>query len=230
MRINWFEISPDGTEFHFDQSEAWLVRAIERLDETDDSPEEKARRNREELKSPAAQAAARATSLANPSRTVDASYSFRKVDDVVVANGHIDSKVRLVCSRCANYFDLTVHPQFSALFCRDPAMAGIAHFQEGGKPAGQNSGYARHEHDSNADEEVEAGKDLDITYLSGEHIDLAEFTTEQIQLQLPFQPLCKEDCKGLCSNCGTDLNVGRCVCSKISATHPFASLAQIKLN
>ena len=224
MKIHWFEISPEGKELRFDQRESWLVNAVERLDECDDAPEEKAR---ETLKSAAAQAQAATVA---PSREVDAEYTLRKVDDVVVINGHIDSRVRLVCSRCANYFDLTVRPRFSALFCRDPSMAGIAHLEAGGKPTGQNAGFARHEHDSNADEEVEAGKDLDITYIAGDQIDLADFTTEQIQLQLPFQPLCKEDCKGLCVNCGTDLNVGRCACSKISATHPFASLAKLKIH
>ena len=229
MRIHWYEISNEGTELHFDQSESWLRRAVETLDETDDSPEEKALRAREELKSPAAQAAAAAQKPAS-SRPIDASYTFRKVDEVVVADGHIDSSVRLMCSRCANYFELSVRPRFSALFCRDPSMAGIAHLQEGGKPSGQNAGFARHEHDSKADADVESGKDLDITYIAGDHIDLAEFTTEQIQLQLPFQPLCKDDCKGLCANCGTDLNVGRCACSKLSATHPFAALSKLKLH
>jgi len=225
MKIHWFEISPEGKELRFDQREPWLVRAIERLDETDETPEDKAR---ETLKSAAAAAAAAKTWT--PSRDVDAEYTFRKVDDVVVVDGHIDSRVRLVCSRCANYFDLTVSPRFSALFCRDPSMAGIAHLEAGGKPTGQNAGFARHEHDSKADADVEAGKDLDITYLAGDLIDLADFTTEQIQLQLPFQPLCKEDCKGLCVNCGTDLNVGRCACSKLSASSPFASLAKLKIH
>jgi uncharacterized metal-binding protein YceD (DUF177 family) len=226
MKIHWFEISPEGKEFRFDQREPWLVRAIERLDETDETPEEKVR---ESLKSAAAASAAAAKNW-TPSRDVDAEYTFRKVDDVVVVDGHIDSRVRLVCSRCANYFDLTVSPRFSALFCRDPSMAGIAHLEAGGKPTGQNAGFARHEHDSKADADVEAGKDLDITYLAGDLIDLADFTTEQIQLQLPFQPLCKKDCKGLCVNCGTDLNVGRCACSKLSASSPFASLAKLKLH
>lgn len=45
-------------------------------------------------------------------------------------------------------------------------------------------------------------------------LNLAEVAWEQFMLALPPQPLCKEDCKGLCYECGTNLNVGSCSCKK----------------
>jgi uncharacterized protein len=43
-------------------------------------------------------------------------------------------------------------------------------------------------------------------------IDLAEQAAILIGLHMPFKHLCKEDCKGLCPICGTDLNEGDCGC------------------
>ena len=37
---------------------------------------------------------------------------------------------------------------------------------------------------------------------------------EQFVLAVPFAPLCREDCKGLCPQCGIDLNTGTCACEK----------------
>ena len=49
-------------------------------------------------------------------------------------------------------------------------------------------------------------------------LDLDELIQEEIQLFLPSKILCKEDCRGLCQNCGKNLNFGECGCEK--ATDP----------
>jgi uncharacterized protein len=93
---------------------------------------------------------------------------------------------------------------------------------------GQNKGFARHAHDFGSDRMAEEGKDLDITYLSQNFIDLSDLLSEQLQLQIPFQPLCRADCKGICVTCGADLNVGRCACAKIPKASPFSVLQSIQ--
>lgn len=45
-------------------------------------------------------------------------------------------------------------------------------------------------------------------------LDLDELVTEDISLSLPYRMLCSEDCKGLCSICGKNLNIGQCDCKK----------------
>ena len=63
--------------------------------------------------------------------------------------------------------------------------------------------------------EHEVRKDNFFVYLKkpyGENINLTEFLREDIIVSLPIRVLCKEDCKGLCPNCGTDLNKGTCEC------------------
>ena len=114
-------------------------------------------------------------------------------------------------------------------------MAGIGHLETSqgvSKPAGQNKGFARHAHDFGSSEDEksgESGQDLDITYLSQDYIELGDVLTEQLRLEIPFQPLCKESCRGICTQCGADLNAGRCACAKISKQSPFRALKNLKL-
>src|SRR5205823_14521077 len=66
-----------------------------------------------------------------------------------------------------------------------------------------------------ADEGVELGEDdLDTFAFDGESVNLEPFLREQLVLAVPFAPLCREDCKGLCPQCGVDLNSGTCACEK----------------
>ncbi|MBQ8605961.1 MAG: DUF177 domain-containing protein [Clostridia bacterium] len=53
----------------------------------------------------------------------------------------------------------------------------------------------------------------DVIYADpGLFIDITEEIRTQIFFEFPTKPLCKEDCKGLCSVCGCDLNVQSCSC------------------
>ena len=59
----------------------------------------------------------------------------------------------------------------------------------------------------------EGGGEQDMTYPLGEEsVDLEPMVREQCLLGLPLRPLCKPDCRGLCSHCGANLNEGPCGC------------------
>jgi len=47
----------------------------------------------------------------------------------------------------------------------------------------------------------------------GDIIDLDEDIRQEIILDFPMKLLCKPDCKGLCPNCGQNLNIGECECA-----------------
>jgi uncharacterized protein len=51
---------------------------------------------------------------------------------------------------------------------------------------------------------------------------------EQFYLALPMKPLCREDCKGLCPQCGTNLNTGSCECGPALEDPRLAPLKQLK--
>ncbi|EGG31997.1 YceD family protein [Paenibacillus sp. HGF5] len=61
-------------------------------------------------------------------------------------------------------------------------------------------------------ESVVQDEDDDTTYVQGESVDLTPYVEEAFLLHLPLAPVCKADCKGLCPNCGKDLNEGTCDC------------------
>ncbi len=54
--------------------------------------------------------------------------------------------------------------------------------------------------------------DDDYVVTQDDTLCLDELVQEDIDLELPSKFLCKDDCKGLCSRCGADLNQGACTC------------------
>lgn len=69
----------------------------------------------------------------------------------------------------------------------------------------------------------------DETYpFTGDEIDLTQALSDNAFLALPGRILCKQDCKGLCPICGTDLNEAECLCTA-DDKNPFAVLRQLKL-
>lgn len=70
---------------------------------------------------------------------------------------------------------------------------------------------------------------FEVEFLEGNEINLAEVVHEQIALEIPFQPLCQEDCQGLCSQCGNNLNRTKCQCPSVAEKYsPFAKLKNLK--
>ena len=60
-------------------------------------------------------------------------------------------------------------------------------------------------------------------------MDVTEDLREAILLNLPHFPLCDEGCKGLCSQCGKDLNEGPCGCSKRETSGAWDALDNLNL-
>ncbi|MEC9489820.1 MAG: DUF177 domain-containing protein [Halanaerobiales bacterium] len=58
-----------------------------------------------------------------------------------------------------------------------------------------------------------------------EELYLDEIIMDNIILSLPMKPLCSDDCKGICPECGQDLNEGECEC-EVEALDP--RLAKLK--
>jgi len=64
------------------------------------------------------------------------------------------------------------------------------------------------------EEDHELGpEELDVSFLEGAQINVAGLVRENVLLALPVKPLCHEGCRGLCPQCGKNLNEGPCPCS-----------------
>ena len=55
----------------------------------------------------------------------------------------------------------------------------------------------------------------------GRTLSLSDQVWETLLTLMPVKLLCKEDCKGLCINCGKDLNEGTCSCSALKTDPRF---------
>jgi uncharacterized protein len=78
-----------------------------------------------------------------------------------------------------------------------------------------------------AEREVE-DDDLETSYYRDDEIDLNELLREQFYLALPMKPLCREECRGLCPQCGTNLNTGSCDCAPEWVDPRLAALKNVK--
>lgn len=87
-------------------------------------------------------------------------------------------------------------------------------------------------------EEPSEDDDLDYELVSEDHtIDIAPSIYTALIMETPFIVLCGEDCKGLCVQCGTNLNHETCAhytqdasSEPIAETNPFAVLASLKFD
>jgi uncharacterized protein len=128
---------------------------------------------------------------------------FRSGEDLIFS-GTVQGEVVGTCSRCVEEYTSPIHREFSVTL--SPQFD------------------ARHrEVELNADE-------LSAGFYSEEHIDLSALVLEETLLALPSQPLCRENCRGLCSQCGTNLNVESCTCRPQWRDPRLAVLATLRLS
>ena len=154
---------------------------------------------------PALLEAAREEGLSFPA-PIGMDLLVQRISSFVEVSGQLSATVRIPCARCLAPYDHALSVDFTATYTDVP-------------PA-----------DEETDEEVELSPDLmDLFYFRGTELDIHEAVQEQILLSLPLQPLCREDCKGLCPRCGTDLNLGSCQCAGKTENSSFAALKHLKL-
>jgi len=111
----------------------------------------------------------------------------------VFVAGSFDGHVAVACSRCIGPVDLAIQETLRVTFLPRQELPDDT--------------------EDDADEGPEVtGEDLDLFPYDGEVVDLEPLLREQFVLAVPFAPLCSETCKGLCSQCGIDLNTGTCNC------------------
>lgn len=72
-------------------------------------------------------------------------------------------------------------------------------------------------------------EDVSQTYYTGDEVDLNPFFQEQVALEVPLQPLCREDCAGMCTSCGANLNFEKCGCEKKQGDPRLAVLRDLKI-
>jgi uncharacterized protein len=135
---------------------------------------------------------------------VQIELSVSREFDHIRVRGRVATTVRLGCCRCLAEFETAIDSPFTIFYTRS-----------NGEPM---------------DEEVElTEEDLVSIGYSGEEIDFAAIIAEQIIMGVPLKPLCKEECLGLCSSCGADLNLAPCACERRGANLKFSALQNLRI-
>jgi uncharacterized protein len=123
--------------------------------------------------------------------------------DMIRVHGEVATRLRLGCSRCLNEYEMAIASPFTIFYTRATDLP--------------------------LDEEVElAEEDLVSATYQGDEIDLTPEIAEQVLLEIPFKPLCREECRGLCAVCGADLNVTECGCDRRDTSLTFSALKDFK--
>ncbi len=74
-------------------------------------------------------------------------------------------------------------------------------------------------------------EDLDETdFIIGYNLDVDKLVYSEILVNWPMKTLCREDCKGICRKCGTNLNHGSCSCDTVELDPRMAVIAEIFKN
>jgi uncharacterized protein len=114
--------------------------------------------------------------------------TIHKILETVTLDISVETALDLDCGRCLEPFTLPVQSGF-----------------------GYTLIPAREEEEEDQETDL-ADEDISFGYYQDDRIDLDSLVYEQIMLQIPIKPLCAEDCRGLCGQCGASLNTASCEC------------------
>jgi uncharacterized protein len=117
--------------------------------------------------------------------------------------GRLSAKLELQCARCLDPVPQDVNREFELLY----------------RPLGVDTGK---------DELSVTDAEAEIGYYQGEGVLLEDVLREQVLLALPLKVTCREDCKGLCPQCGKNLNQEQCSCSTSVEDPRWAALKEVR--
>jgi len=128
---------------------------------------------------------------------------LHRVDGAVHLKGKIAAMIIIRCDRCLEEYTREIDTSFFYILVPSQSIEGKR--------------------------EIALEKeDMEVSFYNGSEIQIKEIFREQVLLQIPMHHVCKEDCKGICSGCGVDLNVEKCRCRSDILDNPFSVLKELR--
>jgi len=118
-------------------------------------------------------------------------------------SGRIETKVNVECDRCLKTIEMPVSSDFKLQYI-----------------SGQDY--------KSSDAAELTSDEMSLSVFDGEAIDIDEIVREQILLSVPARALCDENCRGICSICGTNLNSRSCDCTSSEVDPRWEALRKLK--
>ena len=117
-------------------------------------------------------------------------------------DARMDYSGRLECSRCLTSYPFENSEDFSLVLRKRPELG--------------------------SDEIALRSEELDEYFYDDPVVSVEPIAEERIQMAVPMKPLCREDCRGLCPQCGQDLNVTACGCVVETNDPRWEALRELK--
>ncbi len=130
-------------------------------------------------------------------------------DGGCLVRGHLSGEVAVPCNRCAEDAAVLIDSSFDSFEPYPP----------------EDRDESEDSFDSECDEMI-IRKAANGAFV----FSLAGLFWEEFVLSLPVKPLCRPDCKGLCPQCGKNLNTGSCSCVHEEGDPRMAALRGLKIN
>ena len=118
--------------------------------------------------------------------------------------GQLGADLDLTCSRCLKPFVRKIQKGFELEYRPDPVV----------ETEGEDLGLAY--------------TDLEVGFYRNDRLDVRALISEQIVLEVPMKPICQKACKGLCEQCGANLNEDPCNCQPRSFDPRLEPLLELK--
>jgi uncharacterized protein len=134
---------------------------------------------------------------------VEEHHGKHEVIQDIRLRGHLETELDLQCARCLEPVKQDVKRDFELLY----------------RPVGIDAGR---------DELSVTDAEAEIGYYQGGGLLLEDVLREQVLLALPLKITCRADCKGLCPQCGKNLNQEQCSCSIEIEDPRWAALKEVR--
>ena len=134
---------------------------------------------------------------------VEEHYGKHQTIKDIRVNGELSAELEVACARCLEPLLQDVKRNFDLLY----------------RPLGVDAGR---------EEMSVTGAEAEIGYYQGEGLLLEDVIREQVLLALPLKAICRQDCKGLCPQCGINLNSGTCSCAEPAEDPRWSALKDLR--
>ena len=134
---------------------------------------------------------------------IEVKVSYYRAGTELFFEGRLEAPTGALCARCAEEFESRTERPFRFILTPRSIAA-----------------------EADAESDPTEG---DYAVYDGDEVDLSPLIREELLLALPTRPLCREECRGLCPRCGTNLNQGECRCPEPAGDPRLAVLRTLKI-
>ena len=117
-------------------------------------------------------------------KPVSVEGKFLNVAGSLEFSGTVKAELSFLCDRCGEWFDMPLEFEFSEILKKE------------------------------LDNREEGDENPDVIFYEGSNVDIDPIIYNNLFMNFPSKRLCSENCKGLCSVCGANLNEGECGCKE----------------